>query len=95
MSTERPVPVGDLADLARWTGGELFVTSVPAQTSLAARQIVDELRHQYLIAFEPASRPGWRPLEVRARGRQLVVRARSGYMAGQPRTGSLETTTSR
>jgi len=95
VSTERPVPVGDLADLARWTGGELFVTSVSAQTSLAARQIVDELRHQYLIAFEPASRPGWRPLEVRARGRQLVVRARSGYMAGQPRTGSSETTASR
>jgi VWFA-related protein len=95
VSTGRPVPVGDLADLARWTGGELFVTSVPAQTSLAARQIVDELRHQYLIAFEPASRPGWRPLEVRARGRQLVVRARSGYMAGQPRTGIPETTTSR
>ena len=24
---ERPVPVGDLADLARWTGGEFFVRS--------------------------------------------------------------------
>ncbi len=89
VSSERPIPVGDLADLARWTGGEFFVTSVPAQTSAAARQIVDELRHQYVLAFEPASRPGWHPLEVRARGKQLVVRARSGYMAGQPRTESL------
>jgi Ca-activated chloride channel homolog len=88
VSSERPVPVGDLADLARWTGGECFVTSVPAQTSLAARQILDELRHQYVLAFEPASKPGWHPLEVRAaRGRgPLMVRARSGYIAGQPRT---------
>ena len=90
VTTENPVPVGDLADLARWTGGEFFVTSATAQTALAARQIVDELRHQYLIAFEPASRPGWHPLEVRARDRRLVVRARGGYTAGQPRTDRFE-----
>jgi VWFA-related protein len=89
VNSERPIPVGDLADLARWTGGEFFVSSVPAQTSVAARQIFEELRHQYVLAFEPASRPGWHPLEVRARGNQLVVRARSGYMAAQPRTEAL------
>jgi Ca-activated chloride channel homolog len=87
VNSERPIPIGDLADLARWTGGEVFVTSIPAQTSVAARQIIEELRHQYVLAFEPASRPGWHPLEVRAaRGRgPLMVRARSGYIAGQPR----------
>jgi VWFA-related protein len=90
VNSERPVPVGDLADLARWTGGEFFVSSVPAQTSLAAERIVEELRHQYLIAFEPTSPPGWHPLEVRARGRHLVVRARSGYIAGQPKNGSFD-----
>jgi Ca-activated chloride channel family protein len=90
VNSERPLPVGDLADLARWTGGECFVTSAPVQTSLAARQIVDELRHQYLLAFEPAGRSGWHPLEVRARGRQLTVRARSGYIAGQARNGNAE-----
>jgi Ca-activated chloride channel family protein len=90
VNSERPIPVGDLADLARWTGGEFFVTSVPAQTSVAARQIIDELRHQYVLAFEPASKPGWHPLEVRARGRELVVRARSGYMAGQPKNTGFE-----
>ena len=84
VNSERPVPIGDLADLARWTGGEFFLTSATAQTGLAARQIVDELRHQYLIAFESASRPGWHPLEVRAKDRQLVVRARGGYMVAQP-----------
>jgi len=90
VATESPVPVGDLADLARWTGGEFFAASATAQTALAARQIVDELRHQYLIAFEPASRPGWHPLEVRVRDRRLVVRARGGYTAGQPRTDRFE-----
>jgi len=93
VTSESPVPIGDLADLARRTGGEFFVTSVTAQTGLAARQIVDELRHQYLIAFEPGTKPGWHPLEVRARDRQLVVRARGGYLAGPPRTDRLETFT--
>ena len=74
--------VGGLRDLARWTGGDLFTTMAPAQTSIAARQIVSELRHQYLLAFEASPRPGWRSLEVKARNRELVVRARSGYTAG-------------
>jgi VWFA-related protein len=73
---------GSLVDLAQWTGGELFVTSMPSQTSIAARKIVDELRHQYLLAFEPGGNPGWHPLEVRARDKRLTVRARSGYFAG-------------
>jgi len=90
VTTESPVPVGDLADLARWTGGQFFATSATAQTAPAARQMVDELRHQYLIAFEPASRPGWRPLEVRTKDRRLVVRARGGYSAGQPSTDHFE-----
>lgn len=82
VNSERPLPVGDLADLARWTGGELFLSSAPAHTSIAAREIVNELRHQYLIAFEPTGAAGWHSLEVRARRGNLVVRARSGYMAG-------------
>jgi VWFA-related protein len=82
VSSERPLPVGDLADLARWTGGELFISSSPASTSVAAREIVDELRHQYLLAFEPASDAGWHALEVRTRKGGFFVRARSGYIAG-------------
>jgi hypothetical protein len=65
----------------------LFVASSPSQRSGAARQIVDELRHQYLIAFESSGTPGWHPLEVRARQKDLVVRARTGYVAGQSRPG--------
>jgi hypothetical protein len=76
---------GRLAELAEWTGGHTFVASTAAQRSLIARQIVDELRHQYLIAFESNGATGWHPLEVRARGKDLTVRARSGYIAGQSR----------
>jgi Ca-activated chloride channel family protein len=74
---------GPLADLAAWTGGHVFVASTPGQRSIAARQIIDELRHQYLMAFESGGNPGWHPIVVRARDKDLVVRARSGYVAGQ------------
>jgi Ca-activated chloride channel family protein len=80
-------PAGELTDLAQWTGGDMFMSSAPAQSSLAARQILDELRHQYLIAFEPAGKPGWHPLEVRLRDRHLSVRARGGYFAGPSSPG--------
>ena len=76
---------GPLSDLAAWTGGHTFVASTPAQRSNSARQIVDELRHQYLIAFQASGNPGWHPLVVRANKKDLVVRTRSGYIAGQSR----------
>ena len=74
--------VSALQELARGTGGELFIASAPAHANLAARQILDELRHQYVLAFEASTRPGWRPLEVIARDEKLTVRARTGYSVG-------------
>jgi VWFA-related protein len=82
---DRSPLAGSLSDLAAWTGGHVFLASTPAARSAAARQIVDELRHQYVIAFESSGRPGWHPLVVRARAKDLIVRARSGYFAGQSR----------
>jgi Ca-activated chloride channel family protein len=84
-SATRSALVGSLANLAEWTGGNSFVASTSGERSAASRQIVDELRHQYLIAFESSTRPGWHPLIVRARDKDLTVRARSGYFAGQSR----------
>lgn len=72
----------DLQELARGTGGELFIASAPAHASVAARQLLGELRHQYVLAFEASSQNGWRPLEVRTRQASLVVRARTGYSGG-------------
>ena len=85
QTVERSALTGSLAELAAWTGGHVFVASSPGQRSVAARQILDELRHQYLIAFESSGTPGWHPLVVRARNKDLTVRARSGYIAGQSR----------
>src|SRR4051812_1231004 len=84
-SVESSAFAGPLGDLAAWTGGHVFVASSPGQRSVAARQIIDELRHQYVIAFESSGKPGWHPLVVRARNKDLTVRARSGYIAGQSR----------
>lgn len=77
-----PMDVEGLTQLARNTGGELYTASAPAHASIAARRIVDELRHQYVLAFEASNAGGWRRVEVRARDPKLIVRARTGYSAG-------------
>ena len=85
-----------LATLAYRTGGDLLMTSAPAHASLAARRIVTELRHQYLLAFEANGRPGWHPLEITTRRARLTVRARAGYIAAGASAASspsLQTTT--
>ena len=84
----RKVQAATLADLARWTGGAMHVASVPAHTSIAIQEIFEELRYQYLITIEPGARPGWHPLEVRTRKKNLVVHSRGGYVAGPSRSGS-------
>ena len=71
-----------LDDLARWTGGATFTAGTPAETSLVAQRILTELRHQYLIAFEASPRAGWHALAVGVRKKNVVVRARGGYIAG-------------
>jgi len=70
---------GALGNLARWTGGDILVPVSDVEMQAATKQIVDELRQQYLLAFEPSAQPGWHPLEVRTRP-NLIVRARSGYV---------------
>ena len=77
-----------LADLARWTGGEMAIASELADSVKSLAELMGNLRHQYLISFEPGTRPGWHPLEVRTRKKDLTVHARSGYLAGPARTGS-------
>jgi VWFA-related protein len=77
-----PFDATGLQQLARSTGGEMFTASAPAHASVAARQIVAELRHQYVLAFEASSRPGWRGISVQSRDKKHTVRARTGYSAG-------------
>jgi len=74
-----------LADLARWTGGDMRIASTGEHIGSTIVDMFDELRHQYLISFEPGEREGWHPIEIRARKNDLIVRARSGYLAGRLR----------
>jgi Ca-activated chloride channel homolog len=83
QSDETPsFDVSGLQELASNTGGDMFTASAPAHASIAARRIVDELRHQYVLAFEASGGDGWRRVEVRARDPKFTVRARTGYSAG-------------
>ncbi|MEO5820172.1 MAG: VWA domain-containing protein [Vicinamibacteraceae bacterium] len=80
-ATGSPVAT-QLANLAFWTGGDLIMASSPAHASEAARDILTQLRHQYLLAFESTRARGWYDLEVQVRRKGASVRARSGYFGG-------------
>ncbi len=71
---------GPLADLAAWTGGDSLAVNDTPGALAAAQQLLAELHHQYIVAFEPGTTPGWHALVLRARKPGLFVRARSGYM---------------
>lgn len=79
---EAPASIGTIEDLSRWTGGALYYSSTSVSVYQAARAVIDELRHLYLIAFEPGSEPGWHPIEIRTLQKDFVVRTRGGYVAG-------------
>jgi len=94
-NTANPVAAGDIAlepvegggvarldDLTKWTGGASFAAETPAQTSMAARQIVSDLRTGYVMAFTPHDAPGWHPLIVRVARKGATVRTRAGFWIG-------------
>jgi Ca-activated chloride channel homolog len=81
IAVDTTATAGELTNLARWSGGMLYGVSNTADGSVMARQIVSELRHQYLIAFEPSSSLGWHRIDVRSRQR-VTLQARSGYWVG-------------
>ena len=71
---------GPMADLAAWTGGDSLTVHDTPSVLAGASQLLAELHHQYIVAFEPGSTPGWHARVLRARKPGLFVRARSGYM---------------
>ena len=85
---ERSPLTGLLGNLAYWTGGDVFVVSTVPERRQMAKQLIDELRHQYLMAFESSAAPGWHPVVVHMREKDLTVRHRSGYIAGRSQPAS-------
>ena len=76
---QRPQP---LAEIARATGGDFFVANTPELIAAAVQRVTEELRHQYVLAFESSSETGLRRLDVRTRKRDLKVTSRRWYQAG-------------
>ena len=68
-----------LAELARSTGGDFFIAHSPALAIAGITRLVDELRHQYLIAFEPSSAQGMRRIDITTRKADLKVSSRRWY----------------
>ena len=85
-----PVPPNPLADLARATGGDYFIAGSPTLAVNGILRLVEELRHQYLIAFEPSSATGMRTLEIKTRKNNLRVTSRRWYNSGAASAGDLD-----
>jgi hypothetical protein len=68
-----------LTDVARATGGDLFVVRTPQDAAAAIARLDDELRHQYVLAFEPTPGGGLRRVQLVTRNRELRVSARVWY----------------
>ncbi len=75
---------GFTRDLSEVTGGRLIAVEATKDLSATFTGILEEFRMRYLISYSPrdVSAGGWHRLEVRARGRGLIVKARPGYFAG-------------
>ena len=71
-----------IKDVADRTGGGHFQIKKGADLKSTFTRVVEELHHQYLIGFEPASFDGRsHDLKVRAVNKDLTVRARKSYVA--------------
>jgi VWFA-related protein len=77
-ASDRPAPFS-LSDLARRTGGLSTEATSAKQLERFTRTILDELHHQYVLAFPGAVEPGWHPLEVKVRRGRVNARSRDGY----------------
>jgi len=71
-----------LAALARATGGEFFAASSEGQIVAAVGRLLDELRHQYVFAFNGSDAGGVRPVEIRTLKPKMKVTSRKWYRAG-------------
>ena len=69
-----------LNDLAGRTGGLATEAGTAAELSIATRVILNELRHQYVLAFQAGTTRGWHDLTVRVKRGRVQARSRNGYL---------------
>ncbi|HEY3176899.1 MAG TPA: VWA domain-containing protein [Candidatus Polarisedimenticolia bacterium] len=72
-----------LRTLSTRSGGRAYFVKKAAKLKDAYGRIEDELRHQYTLAYYPASEgaSGWRPIEVRVSRPRARITTREGYYA--------------
>lgn len=74
-----------LKDLTDVTGGRTIALESTRDLHTEFRRILTEFRSRYVLAFTPTgvTETGFHALTVRAKRRGVVVKARSGYVAGR------------
>ena len=71
-----------LEQVVKESGGRILSIHQLSEVDDAFRQVVDELREQYVLGFQPRESKGsgnWHPLQVRVRG-DYAVRSRTGFI---------------
>ena len=75
---------GEIMDIATETGGGHFALPQGADLTATFAKVADELRHQYLIGFAPATLDGkLHKVEVRVTRPGTRVKARRNYLAAR------------
>ena len=86
-----PVAIGRafpplFAELAALSGGRALAARDRDAAERAAADVMSELRHQYLLGYEPPTvdpQPGWHRIDVDVAGEDVRVRARAGYLVDE------------
>jgi len=75
-----------LDEVARLTGGKLYLGNRPEQLAAAVAALGQNLRAQYLIGFAPTGRGAvkYRHISLKLAGRIRAVRVRAGYRGTEP-----------
>jgi VWFA-related protein len=81
---DKPDP--GLPKIAGATGGGYFELTNTADLASTFKRVIDELHHQYLLGFAPASLDGkTHRIDVRVKNAEMAVRARKTYLASSER----------
>jgi VWFA-related protein len=86
QADDKPMPTAagqtatiTLNELATRTGGMAAEAGTIAELSAVTRNILTELRHQYVVAFQAGDTRGWHDLTVRVKRGRVQARSRNGY----------------
>jgi Ca-activated chloride channel family protein len=84
LSQAKKEAVQILERFARETGGRAFTIETPPDLPAAVQRIQTDLRHQYVIGFQPPPREGdqFRRIRLETRKAKLRVQCRAGYYLG-------------